>query len=188
MRLRRHAPVAIPAMTTAILLLLLAGAIAPAARAATVTARRPLPVVPVTAAQLLERVARRGARATVVNVWATWCAPCRAEFPALLRVSRAHAAEGARLVLVSADFTNQLPAIRRFLAAHGVRDTTFLKSGGDMEFIDGLDPKWSGALPATFIYDASGRLTTFWEGAADSARFDRALIEALHLSTQPSTH
>ena len=140
-------------------------------------------VVPVSAAQLNERLRASGARATLLNVWATWCAPCREEFPAMLEVARRH--PELRVVLVSTDFDEQLPEVRRFLARHGVADTSYLKRGGDQEFIDTLDPAWSGALPATLVYDASGRRVAFWEGAAGPERFESAITKALHPNLSP---
>jgi thiol-disulfide isomerase/thioredoxin len=136
-------------------------------------------VVPVTAQDLHARVSRGHASATIVNVWATWCIPCRQEFPALLRVARVHAAKGVKLVLVSADFPDQLAGVHTFLAAQGVTDTTYLKAGEDMAFIEAMDHRWTGALPATFIYDRNGRLQSFWEGAGDAARFESALTTVL---------
>ena len=137
------------------------------------------PVVPLTADGVHALVASPGARATLVNLWATWCAPCREEMPALLKVARARRAEGLRLVLISTDAEDQLPQVARFLAAQGVTDTSYLAAGSEMAFIDGLDPRWSGALPATFVYDAAGRLEAFWEGAANEARFDQSIQTAL---------
>jgi len=141
------------------------------------------PIVRATPAAIVARATRPGARATLLNVWASWCVPCREEFPALLAVARAHRGDGLRLMLVSADFDDQIGAARRFLVAHGVTDTCWLKTGDDMTFIDTLHPSWSGALPATLIYDAHGRLAAFWEGAADSARFEKAVRAALTAGT-----
>jgi thiol-disulfide isomerase/thioredoxin len=157
---------------------------AAATPAAEVGASRPKalpspPVVPAGARDLLAVVRSGRARATMVNVWATWCAPCRAEFPALLRVARARQSQGLRLVLVSADFPDQLPAVREFLRAHGVRDTSYIETGEPMAFIDAIEPKWSGALPATLVYDGDGKPVAFWEGAADSTRFSEAADRAL---------
>ena len=112
-------------------------------------------------------------------MWASWCIPCREEFPALIGVARAHAGRGLRLVLVSADFDDQLAAVHRFLSAQGVGDTSYLQSGDTQAFINGMDRRWSGALPATFVYDRAGRMTAFWEGAADEARFASAVEAAL---------
>src|SRR5690242_11297622 len=136
-------------------------------------------VIPATAMEINALAAAPGARATLVNVWATWCAPCREEFPALLRVARENRANGLRLVLVSADFDDQLAAIRRFLVQQGVHDTTYLKSGDDMSFINGLGREWTGALPATFVYDAHGRRVAFWEGIGTEQRFRDAIHQAL---------
>lgn len=137
------------------------------------------PVIAASAGDIRAMAARAGARATLVNVWATWCAPCREEFPALLRAAQARDRQGLRLVLVSADVPDQLPAVRRFLAAQGVNDTSYLKNGDDMAFIDAMDPRWSGALPATFVYDGRGRQTAFWEGIANQSRFTRSIDNAL---------
>jgi len=124
---------------------------------------RALPrLLPVTADDVLAQVNAPGARATLVNVWATWCAPCKEEFPGLLKVARAREADGLRLVLVSSDFPEQWPAAKRFLAAHGVSGVSDVKNQADNAFIDGLHPRWSGALPATFVYDRDGRLAAFW--------------------------
>jgi thiol-disulfide isomerase/thioredoxin len=117
-----------------------------------------------TVEQLLEAVRAPGARVVLLNVWATWCVPCREEFPDLLRLGREYRARGLRLMLVSGDFDSEMPAVKRFLAAQGVDFLTYLKQGDDMPFIDGLDPRWSGALPATLLYDDAGKRLWFHEG------------------------
>jgi len=137
------------------------------------------PVVAIAASGIHELARRRGAGATMVNVWATWCAPCREEFPALMRVARARAADGLRLVLVSADVPDQIPDVQRFLARHGVTDTSYIQTGKEMEFIERMSPRWSGALPATFVYNREGALEVFWEGAADEDRFNRAVDQVV---------
>jgi len=179
---RPQVPAAAPAaiLAAALLFAVLPGACTPrhgsAARPAAAADTSGPPLVRTTADRLLALAAAPGTRATLLNVWASWCGPCREEFPALLAVMRRH--PEARLLLVSGDFDSQVGEARRFLKEHGVTDTTYLKSGGDQAFIDALAPEWSGALPATMLYDARGRRTAFWEGAGDSARFEQALAQA----------
>jgi len=135
-------------------------------------------------ARILEEVRRPGASVVLVNVWATWCLPCREEFPDLMRLHRQWKDRGLRLVLVSGDFETDREAAVRFLAEQGVDFPSFLKEGSDMAFIDGLDPGWSGALPATFLYDSSGRLRGFWEGKADYPTLERRVEEVVSGRTE----
>lgn len=135
-------------------------------------------VIPAEADVVLARAKDGAAAVTVVNVWATWCGPCREEFPALLAAIQRHQPQ-ARLLLYSADFDDQASAVRAFLAERGVRDTVYLKTGDEQRFIETIHPTWSGALPATLVFDRAGQLREFWEGEADSARFERAIQAAL---------
>ena len=126
------------------------------------------PVRPVTLEQTLAaiREPEGGAhpRLVVMNAWATWCIPCREEFPDLMRIHREFQGRGVRLMLVSTDFDSELPAVHRFLTAQGVDFPTFIKNDQDMRFIDGIEPRWSGAQPATFLYDGDGKKLWFHEG------------------------
>jgi thiol-disulfide isomerase/thioredoxin len=129
---------------------------------------------------VLAAIRKPGAKAVLVNVWATWCDPCREEMPDLLRYYRARKASGLRLVLVSADEADNRKDAQRFLATQGVDFPTFLKTGDDMAFINGLEPRWSGALPASILFDGQGHVVHFWSGKvtfeALSAKVDEALI------------
>lgn len=120
---------------------------------------------------ILAAVRAPGAKAVLVNVWATWCDPCREELPALAQFYRQHRAQGLRLVLVSADDEQSGAEIARVLAAAGMPGDTpsFIKRGDDIKFIDGLDKRWSGALPASFLFDGGGRERRWW-GAPVTAR------------------
>jgi len=129
-------------------------------------ASSPGKLTPATAADVLHEVERSRGSVVLVNVWATWCTPCREELPDLLRLQRECGANGFRLILVSADFASQRPAAAALLASQGVTFPTFVKAEGDQGFIDGLDPRWSGALPASLLFDREGRKVAFWEGKA----------------------
>ena len=128
---------------------------------------------------VLAAVHAPGAKATVVNVWATWCEPCREEFPDLVRLHHEFENKGMRLVLVSGDFDTERAAVNKFLSDQGVDFTTYIKSGDDMKFINDLNPKWSGALPATFVYDGHGRLLDFWEGKASYDKMRERMLRVL---------
>jgi thiol-disulfide isomerase/thioredoxin len=151
---------------------------APAAPAAATPEIRPA-----TVDEILAVVREPGAEVVLLNVWATWCGPCREEFPDLVRVHRELRDRGVRLVLVSTDAPAHLPAARDFLAKHGVDVTSFLKQGSDTKFIEALSPEWSGALPATLIYDGQGRRIWFHEGKTTYDVLEREISKALGSDT-----
>ena len=129
--------------------------------------------------EVLGAVRQPGARAVVLNVWATWCGPCREEFPDLIRMERDYRDRGLRMVLVSADFEDQQEEARQFLADQGVGFASFIKTGDDMAFIEALDPRWTGALPATFVYDGRGTLRHFQEGRTHYAALETLVVAAM---------
>ncbi len=123
----------------------------------------------------------RGTRAPVVlvNVWATWCAPCVEEFPGLLKTERKFRGRGVKVFLVSADFEANLPAVHSFLKAQGVDFPSYIKQGPDTEFVNALSPRWSGALPATFVFDSKGILRDFHEGRLTEEVFSKMISDLL---------
>jgi thiol-disulfide isomerase/thioredoxin len=141
--------------------------------AATVRAAAPLAFVPVAPlATIMADVKAPGARAVLVNVWATWCEPCLEELPQVLRFYRENRGHGLRLVLISADDEERVEQVKQVLgtavAAAGMGGTfdgrAFVKHENDMRFIDGIDHEWSGALPASFLFDGHGQRMYSWHG------------------------
>lgn len=137
------------------------------------------PLVPITADGIHAAAAAPGARATLVNVWASWCAPCRVEFPDLMRVGREYEDRGLKLLLVSVDFPDQEQAALSFLAGQGASFQSYIQAGDVMNFINTLNPEWTGAIPASFVYDAGGRLVAFHEGMARYEDFRRMVLPLL---------
>jgi thiol-disulfide isomerase/thioredoxin len=136
----------------------------------------PVPVAVGDLAAIRAAVAAPGASAVLVNVWATWCDSCRDELPAILQFARAHRADGVRVILVSADDEDQRDQVADFLSKAGATNVqAFIKHGDDNAFISGLDPKWTGALPASWLYDGRGAKKRFWPGPVTAGQLDGAL-------------
>ncbi len=131
------------------------------------------------AVELLELVRRAEASVVLVNVWATWCLPCHEELPALVRLREEWREGGFELILVSADFPSDVDDVREFLGRHGVDFRTYLKVGDDMVFVETLEPDWSGRLPASFVFDARGRLRDFWEGPASPELLRQKVVDVI---------
>jgi thiol-disulfide isomerase/thioredoxin len=140
-------------------------------------------LAPITAHELLDEVRHAGAPVVLVHLWATWCPPCREEFPLVVELQRKYRDRGLKVLLVSADTATNLEAVQEFLARHGVDYLTFIKAQNDQAFIAGLGGKWQGELPSSLFFDAEGTLRTWWPGPGDRARFEEA-IQALLPKTQ----
>jgi thiol-disulfide isomerase/thioredoxin len=122
------------------------------------------------------------ARPLLVNFWATWCTPCREEFPDLVKVREQYAADKLDFVIVSLDDPSDIgKAVPEFLTE--VRATAFpaylLHAADDNNAINYVDPTWSGELPATFLYDRSGALVFKHKGRVKVPELRAALDEAL---------
>jgi thiol-disulfide isomerase/thioredoxin len=129
-------------------------------------------------AAVLAAVREPGASAVLVNVWATWCDPCREEMPEVVRFYRSHRTEGLRLLLISADDPENAREVARFLGEVGAAGArALIKTGDDMAFINGLDSRWSGALPASFLFDGRGRERHFWPGQVTYPDLENGLKE-----------
>ena len=157
---------------------LAAGCGAPADRGGSAVAAEPT-LRAATAAQVLEAARAPGTKAALINVWATWCQPCVEEFPDLVKLHRTYAGRGLRLVLVSADFEEQRESVAAFLKRQGASFPSYLKDQKDEDFIDGIDARWSGALPASFIVDRSGAIVDYWEGKRSYAALEAKLAPLL---------
>jgi thiol-disulfide isomerase/thioredoxin len=99
-------------------------------------------------------------RPLLVNFWATWCDPCREEFPDLVKLDRQFRPHGLDTISVSlddlADIKTGVPEFLRQMRA--TMPAYLLNVPDPDQIISSVDPKWSGALPATFLYDAEGKV------------------------------
>jgi len=118
-------------------------------------------------------------RAVLFNLWATWCAPCRAEMPALDRLQAAKGGPGFEVVAVNVD-TTRLEKRAAFLDSIGVKTLTrYADPSGDAFATLRRDGKALG-LPVTLVIDKDGCELASVEGGAkwDSADA-QALVQAL---------
>jgi thiol-disulfide isomerase/thioredoxin len=124
-------------------------------------------------------LAENSGKIVLFDFWATWCDPCRAELPELVKLERKWRERGLVLVTVSADSPEREAAALEFLQKSGVRFPAYIKRVKDDEaFIDSVDTEWSGALPALFLYDRAGRRAASFIGETETAKIE-AEIEKL---------
>lgn len=95
----------------------------------------------------------------VVNFWATWCKPCIEELPAFEKLHATYRAKDVKVVLVSLDFPEKINTqVLPFIKKHNLQSSLYLLDDADANFwIPAIDASWSGAIPATIIYNAQNR-------------------------------
>ncbi len=138
------------------------------------------PVNPIDQAGLKKLVTERNGKVLFLNIWATWCAPCVEEFPDLIKLARSYPESEVEVVGISADYPDEveskiLPFIRR-------QDVPFriyvAKFDHQEDFINSVNSSWSGALPASLVYDAQGKQRYFSVGAGTFDKF-KTVIDSL---------
>ncbi len=135
---------------------------------------------PVNESGYAKLVAQHKGKVVLVNFWATYCVPCRAEMPALVRLEQKLKPRGFQLITVSADEPEQEAAAAKFLDVSKVPAPHYIRRAADDDkFVNALDPKWSGALPASFLYDKTGRKVRAFFGEADLKAVEAAITALL---------
>ena len=99
-------------------------------------------------------------RPLLVNYWATWCDPCRDEFPDLVKIDEEYRSKGLNFIAISLDDPPDIKtAVPDFLRQMHATMPVYLLNVSDPEpTINWVDKDWGGALPATFLYDAQGKV------------------------------
>ena len=126
-------------------------------------------------------------RPLLVNFWATWCGPCREEFPDLVKIRKKYAEEKLDFILVSLDDPSDLEkAVPEFLSEQRATalPSYLLRAADDSVAINLVDPTWSGELPATFLFDRAGALVYKHKGKVKPAELRAALDRALAVAPQ----
>jgi thiol-disulfide isomerase/thioredoxin len=96
----------------------------------------------------------------LINFWATWCDPCREEFPDLVKIDADYRAKKLNFVAISLDDVADIKtAVPKFLKEmHASMPVVLLNVNDPEPAIKAIDTAWDGQLPATFLYDREGKV------------------------------
>jgi cytochrome c biogenesis protein CcmG, thiol:disulfide interchange protein DsbE len=114
----------------------------------------------------------------MINIWATWCAPCRVEMPSIEELHRAYDARGLKILAISVDDPDTEPQIRSFVKEYGLTFEVLHDPGGQEGRVS-RDYQTTG-YPETVIVGRDGIIRKKLLGAHDwNSPENRALIERL---------
>jgi len=109
----------------------------------------------------------------VINFWATWCAPCIRELPVFEKLREQY--KNVEVILVSLDFPQQIK--KRLIPFVNKKEllskVVHLNDSNEDFWINAIDKNWSGAIPATLIYNKTKR--KFYEQSFDFKTLEKEI-------------
>lgn len=133
------------------------------------------------AEKISQMIKERKGRVLFINVWATWCKPCLEEFPEFVKIFNEYKMRSIDFVSLSVDQPEDdslvIATVKKFSAGFNVYIVSGKKSE---EIINLLNINWSGAIPATFIYNRNGEQEKFVLGARGFNFFKSTIDSVLY--------
>jgi thiol-disulfide isomerase/thioredoxin len=116
-------------------------------------------------------------KGVLVTFWATWCEPCRNEYPMIISLAKEYGPQGLAVVGISLDEDADMNLVRHFLAqSHPGFPNFRQKPGIDADaFYRGVNPEWRGAMPETVFYARDGHLARSFVGEKSKEAFVDAI-------------
>jgi thiol-disulfide isomerase/thioredoxin len=125
-------------------------------------------------------------KALIVNFWATWCEPCRDEYPMLNEMAKEYAPKGLQVVGVSMDDDGDLILMRRFLARYKPIFPNYRKqAGAEAAFRESVLAGWTGSMPVSIFYAKDGRQVGHFIGEKSREQYEEAIRGLLADGARP---
>ncbi len=125
-------------------------------------------------------IAQHKGKVVLADFWATWCVPCRKQLPDTVKLEAKLRARGLDVLMISTDEVKNEPAAMKVLKESKMAAPGFLRVTKDEdEFCHKVDPKWEGAMPATFLYDRNGKLVKSFIGETPLETIEAAILKLL---------
>ena len=114
----------------------------------------------------------------LINLWATWCAPCVAEFPELVKINRMYRHRDFEMVTISADAPGINDKVLKFLQKNYASNENYHFTSDDKYgLIDAVDKDWPGALPYTLLVKPGGEIIYKRMGMIDPLELKKVIVE-----------
>jgi len=144
-------------------------------------AAEPVSVAPADADALKLLRKNEAGKFRLVNFWATWCAPCVAEFHEFVTINRMYRQREFELVTVSLNRPEEQAEVLKFLQQKQASCRNLIFASADREkLINAFDPNWQGPVPFTVLIAPDGHLLYQETGSIDALALKRAIVKALN--------
>ena len=116
----------------------------------------------------------------LINVWATWCAPCIAEIPELVEMNRMYRKRPFELITITMDDMDRKEAALGVLKEQHVSSKNYIYSGEDKDkLVDSLDKQWEGPPPYTLLVAPGGKIIYRKLGPIDPIEVKKKIVEQI---------
>ena len=140
--------------------------------------QEPVSLTKIDLAELKKIAANDTEKLRVVNVWATWCAPCIEELPELVTINRMYRGRKFEMITISADdLKDQDKALRVLTKTNVSCRNVLFNSGSQDELFEGLDAEWEGGFPYTVAFAPGGKVVFRKQGQIDPGELKQVIAD-----------
>lgn len=116
-------------------------------------------------------------KAYIVNFFASWCPPCRAEIPDMVQIQKKYEARGFTFVGIAVN--EKVPNVKNFMKQNGMTWPVLMATPELVRAFDGLAAGGITGIPTSFVVDVSGRVTGVIVGPRSQAEFEKIINDSL---------
>jgi thiol-disulfide isomerase/thioredoxin len=143
-------------------------------------AAEPVSIEPISPDDLKALIANDSQKVRLINIWATWCGPCREEMPALVEINRMYRHRPFELIMVDVNAPDNTEEVLPFLKKIEASNRNVRINTGDRDALaKALGEEWNGSIPYTVLVAPGGKVLYRHHDAIDPLVVKRKIVEAL---------
>jgi peroxiredoxin len=144
-------------------------------------AAEPVALTPVDAGGLAALRTNGSGKFRLISFWATWCAPCVAEFDLFVTINRMYRHRDFELVMVSLNQPDEEKRVLEFLKEHQASNRNLIFGSTDREkLMNAFNPNWRGEVPYTVLIDPDGKIVYEESGSIYPLAMKRTIVKAMN--------
>lgn len=139
---------------------------------------RPVEISQIDESGVRELMKNNSEKLRLINVWASWCAPCVIEMPELVMLQRYYENRAFELVTISADYLDKESEALKVLKKNNVAVQNFIFSDKEKQKLtSAIDPEWRGSIPYSILIEPGGNIIYKTQGVIDDLAIKRIIVE-----------